>query len=318
MSRTSPLDNRRENLRVVTYSENSRNKQKKANLTSKYIGVSKYKYKWVAGIRHYGKKISAYYDKEIHAAHQYNLWIDEFEIKYAIKNDIEIPDDFIKWVPTKEKIENLPIGIERKYNKFRVRIRIDNKEKNIGLFNTIDEALKARQQAEEEREIYFQNKLLSTPKQFNKYNQCILNINGDEIIIDEELFYEIIKYKWHKRQKYYRGEVNGKRIGLSNFVMSYFGDDIIDHINSNPLDNRKCNLRIVTVQQNAMNTSSKKNKSSKYIGVCLCKKTKKWIAKIVFSGKRIYLGAFDDEIEAAKARDVATKKYFREYGKLNF
>jgi hypothetical protein len=36
----NPLDNRRENLRVSTLSENARNKQKKENTTSKYMGIS--------------------------------------------------------------------------------------------------------------------------------------------------------------------------------------------------------------------------------------------------------------------------------------
>lgn len=99
--------------------------------------------------------------------------------------------------------------------------------------------------------------------------------------------------------------------------MNYYEDDIIDHINNNPLDNRKSNLRIVTARQNSMNCKSRKG-SSKYIGVSFDKKSKKWKAQIRPNGKQIYLGRFDDEIEAAKVRDIATKKYFGEHGKLNF
>lgn len=33
---------------------------------------------------------------------------------------------------------------------------------------------------------------------------------------------------------------------------------------------------------------------------------------------KIYLGSFDDEKEAAKARDIATLKYYGEYGNVNF
>lgn len=313
----NPLDNRRENLRIVTHSENSRNKKKKENCTSKYIGVSKNKHKWRVSIRHNSKKITAFYDNEIHAAYQYNLWIDQFKIKNSNKNDVNKPDNFIKWERT-TKINEVS-GIRHNQNDtYYVIIKIDNKLKKVGVFNTQQEALEARKKAEKEREEYFKNKLLSIPKEFNKDNQCIFKVKDQEIIIDEEIFYEIMKYKWHKRKNYFRGEVNGKRVGLSNFIMNYYKDDIIDHINNNPLDNRKSNLRIVTVHQNSMNCSSNKNSTSKYIGVSFDKKSKKWRSHIRPNGKQIHLGTFSDEIEAAKVRDTATKKYFGENGKLNF
>jgi hypothetical protein len=100
--------------------------------------------------------------------------------------------------------------------------------------------------------------------------------------------------------------------------MNYTGEDYVDHINGNPLDNRKCNLRIVTVQENGMNKASYKNSSSKYIGVSRDKSRNKWIVSISIDGKNIHLGRFNDEEEAAKMRDVATKMYFKEHGRLNF
>lgn len=102
--------------------------------------------------------------------------------------------------------------------------------------------------------------------------------------------------------------------------MNYYNIGLIDHINSNKLDNRKCNLRIVTPQQNNMNKKKTKNTSSKYIGVYLDKNSKKnkWRASITFNRKVISLGVFENDIDAAKARDIATKQYFGEYGKLNF
>jgi hypothetical protein len=32
----------------------------------------------------------------------------------------------------------------------------------------------------------------------------------------------------------------------------------------------------------------------------------------------VYLGAFDNEVDAAKARDIATKEHYGEYGNINF
>lgn len=99
--------------------------------------------------------------------------------------------------------------------------------------------------------------------------------------------------------------------------MNYDGKDYIDHINNNPLDNRKFNLRIVTPLQNNMNKISNKNSTSKYIGVSFDKIRNKWRANIKFGGKQIHLGRFNNEIDAAKARDIATKEHFSKYGNLN-
>jgi hypothetical protein len=54
------LDNRRENLREVSYSFNNRNKMKRDGCFSKFVGVSRVKGtdKWQAGINVNGKRIA--------------------------------------------------------------------------------------------------------------------------------------------------------------------------------------------------------------------------------------------------------------------
>lgn len=70
--------------------------------------------------------------------------------------------------------------------------------------------------------------------------------------------------------------------------------DFVDHINSNKNDNRVANLRICTKRENSSFTNTKKwaTKTSKYIGVCFCKQTKKWKAMIAYDGKQRQLGRF--------------------------
>lgn len=54
------------------------------------------------------------------------------------------------------------------------------------------------------------------------------------------------------------------------------------------------------------------------LGVTWSLEKSKWIAQISIDCKNKFLGYFENEIDAAKTRDIATKKYFGEFGKLNF
>jgi hypothetical protein len=65
------------------------------------------------------------------------------------------------------------------------------------------------------------------------------------------------------------------------------------------------NLEIVTAREN----SNKKHlkSSSKYIGVCFEKESKKWVASISLKGKQKKLGRFDCEIKASEAYQNALK-----------
>jgi hypothetical protein len=90
---------------------------------------------------------------------------------------------------------------------------------------------------------------------------------------------------------------------------------VVDHINGNGLDNRWCNLRICTQRQNTHNRR-RMRRSSRFVGVS--RHQNKWRASICCDGKDHYLGLFDDEIEAAKARDRETLRLFGEFAYLNF
>jgi hypothetical protein len=102
------LDNTRENLRIVSYSDNSRNVKKKTGTSSQYIGVCKKANYFQASIRYNNTRLSAPYKSELHAAAQYDIWIDELNLVHAKKNNVEIPDDFIPWKAKQKNKDNLP------------------------------------------------------------------------------------------------------------------------------------------------------------------------------------------------------------------
>ena len=92
---------------------------------------------------------------------------------------------------------------------------------------------------------------------------------------------------------------------------------VIDHINGCGLDNRRANLRLATIAQNAWN-SKKRNPRSGYKGVYFAGDKGLWRAAIVCHGRRIHLGYFTDKIDAAKAYDDAARKYYKEFARPNF
>jgi hypothetical protein len=101
--------------------------------------------------------------------------------------------------------------------------------------------------------------------------------------------------------------------------LSTFSRSVVDHTNTNSLDNRRSNLRLATPSQNSCNSRrDKSNTYSRYRGVSFSKRKQKWFAAIRANGKKIWLGYFKTEIDAARAYDRAAREYHKEFASLNF
>jgi hypothetical protein len=147
-------------------------------------------------------------------------------------------------------------------------------------------------------------------------------------ILDLADYYRLSKYKWYIKgsfgkfyaaRNYKFDSRQTKTVSMHREIMNAPKGLLVDHRNRNGLYNRRENLRLATYSQNNCNKIKRKNTSSRFIGVCLNKQLNRWSAHIKPKGKpKLFLGYFDDEIEAAKAYDEAAKKYHGEFARLNF
>ena len=94
------------------------------------------------------------------------------------------------------------------------------------------------------------------------------------------------------------------RIAAQAFLSDFSDYPSVDHIDGNKTNNDISNLRMATIQfQQMAHLTKRKGSSSQYRGVTWNKRSKKWHARCRFNGKFTHLGSFDDEHEAAVARD---------------
>lgn len=83
----------------------------------------------------------------------------------------------------------------------------------------------------------------------------------------------------------------------------------IDHINGDPTDNRLCNLRSVSREDNAKNAKRRTDNQSGVTGVSYFRPKNTWRARINYKGATITLGYYRSKEEAIAARKAAETLY---------
>ena len=160
----------------------------------------------------------------------------------------------------------------------------------------------------------------------NTENKIIRSNRGEEIIVCKR-FYDLFKFMrvsvskgGYPRIRKFINYIDSS-ILLHHLVIGKPPKGmVVDHINQNKLDNRRCNLRFATKSQNAFNTVKKRKNKTGYRGVYQDSKVKQktFDAYITVNGKRFWRSGFKTSIEAAIARDEMFREHFGDCGSLNF
>lgn len=143
-----------------------------------------------------------------------------------------------------------------------------------------------------------------------------------DVLVDADKITALQNHKWSKDSHgYYCAKIKRKRVYMHRFILFGFehsGKPEVDHANRNPLDNRIENLRLCSRRQNMVNRGPARiHKTSIYKGVRFAKEKNRWRADITVNGRRIFLGLFKCERDAARAYDIASKEHNGEFAYLN-
>jgi hypothetical protein len=113
---------------------------------------------------------------------------------------------------------------------------------------------------------------------------------------------------------YAQKRINKKIVDVHRYILNPPADLFVDHINGNPLDNRRKNLRIVSNGTNIRNSKKiRPNNSSGKTGVIerkLRNGETRWDARIRVNYKIIHLGTFGSFYDAVKSRKEAEVRYW--------
>lgn len=164
----------------------------------------------------------------------------------------------------------------------------------------------------------------SIRKELLRDDTCKIQLaNGRGVaIVDRADFDVVSRFSWYLHsQGYAATKIGGVTAYMHHFILRKIPTGhVVDHANGDKLDNQRTNLRTASKRQNNHNSKKRTGTISQYRGITRHphRDGSKWTAYVSKDGKRIYLGSFENEIDAARAYDTAALDAHGEFAKLNF
>lgn len=125
---------------------------------------------------------------------------------------------------------------------------------------------------------------------------------------------------WDNGNGYRRIEIAGQRVYAHQvawlFLYGEWPSKEVDHIDGNPANNAKANLRLADRFQNNRNSRTRSHSKSGLKGVRFETKRGKWSARITADNKVVFLGRFPDADSAHQAYCAAAERLHGEFARF--
>lgn len=144
-------------------------------------------------------------------------------------------------------------------------------------------------------------------------------------LVDDEDAPALLGRSWHtarRRSRIYAVHASSGKLGarrcvfMHRVILDAPETSIVDHINGDCLDNRRVNLRLCSIAENARNVLARANNKSGFKGVDAFRG--RFRATIGINGAKRFIGHFDTAEDAAHAYDEAATRLFGAFACLNF
>jgi hypothetical protein len=148
---------------------------------------------------------------------------------------------------------------------------------------------------------------------------------GKVALVDDIDYEYLLQWRWHAQQQrtryralhgtYEKGTGKKGMLLMHRVIAERMGilAPQIDHIDRNPLNNQRGNLRGATPNQQGYNKGLSKLNTSGVKGVSYVKKTGRWRVRFKYAGRSYSFGSYPDKEEARRVVSAKRKELHGEF-----
>lgn len=150
--------------------------------------------------------------------------------------------------------------------------------------------------------------------------------------VDDDLYQWLNQWKWYYRKRAGKrrggdvvrtlhgydkqGHIKNTTLYMASLILPVPPSFVVDHIDCDPLNNQRSNLRRATQRGNVTNSRARVNNKLGIKGVYWHDAKQRYVVQVTVLGKKKWIGDFVELDDAARASKAALEKYHGEFGRF--